>query len=357
VTGSEDLFARALRVIPGGVNSPVRAFKDVGGNPVFIESAQGANLNDVDGRSFVDFCMAFGPLIFGHGDPDVRAATTRALQKGWSFGTAETASLELAELITANIPWVDSVRFVNSGTEAVMSAIRLARAATHRAKILKFDGCYHGHSDAMLIRAGSGLAGTSRPDSAGVPDSISADTLIAPLDDESALENIFDVHGAEIAAVIIEPVVLSPNSVISEQVDPQRLEEIFDLLEDKLEVAMRDHIRITDKRGPGVMRYRIAISGVNAVKRDPRWFEYSPITFAATQVASAAGMRDDVVELFVEAELTDSVTGNVISSAVRKGHSSEGVGQGEPITEDQVDSLLQQWADSADTYLSNLKKR
>jgi len=162
---------------------------------------------------------------------------------------------------------------------------------------------------------------------------------------------------ADYNAVIIEPVVLSPNSVISEQVDPQRLEEIFDSLEDKLEVAIRDHISITDKRGPGVMRYRIAISGVNAVKRDPRWFEYAPITFAATQVASAAGMRDDVVELFVEAELTDSVTGNVISSAIRKGHSSEGVGQGEPITEDQVDSLLQQWADSADTYLSNLKNR
>lgn len=206
MTGSEDLFARALRVIPGGVNSPVRALKEVGGNPVFIESARGVNLNDVDGRSFVDFCMAFGPLIFGHADPDVREATTQALEKGWSFGTAETVSLELAELISTNIPWVDSVRFVNSGTEAVMSGIRLARAATHRAKILKFDGCYHGHSDAMLIRAGSGLAGTTRPDSAGVPDSISADTLIAPLDDESALEIIFDAHGTEIAAVIIEPV-------------------------------------------------------------------------------------------------------------------------------------------------------
>jgi glutamate-1-semialdehyde 2,1-aminomutase len=206
VTGSEDLFTRALRVIPGGVHSPVRAFKGVGGKPVFIESAQGATLTDVDGRSFVDFCMAFGPLIFGHADPDVREATTRALEKGWSFGTAETVSLELAELICANIPWIDSVRFVNSGTEAVMSAIRLARAATGRNKLLKFDGCYHGHADSMLIRAGSGLAGTARPDSAGVPDSVSAETLIAPLDDEPALENIFDMHGGEIAAVIIEPV-------------------------------------------------------------------------------------------------------------------------------------------------------
>jgi glutamate-1-semialdehyde 2,1-aminomutase len=206
VTTSDELFERALRVIPGGVNSPVRAFGDVGGTPIFIDSASGAMLTDVDGRSYVDFCMAFGPLILGHADPDVREATTRTLEKGWSYGAAETASLELAELITSNIEWVDSIRFVNSGTEAVMSAIRLARAATGRTKVLKFDGCYHGHTDAMLIRAGSGLAGASHPDSAGVPDAVSADTLVAPLDDELALEKIFDTHGAKLAAVIIEPV-------------------------------------------------------------------------------------------------------------------------------------------------------
>ena len=206
MTESEDLFARALRVIPGGVHSPVRAFKNVGGTPIFIDSAKGATLTDVDGRSYIDFCMAFGPLILGHTDPDVREATVRALERGWSYGAAEKTSLELAELIIGNIPWVDSVRFVNSGTEAVMSAIRLARAATGRDKLLKFEGCYHGHSDAMLIRAGSGLAGAARPDSAGVPDAVSGDTLIAALDDETALENIFDAHGANIAAVIIEPV-------------------------------------------------------------------------------------------------------------------------------------------------------
>jgi glutamate-1-semialdehyde 2,1-aminomutase len=206
MTGSDDLFERARRVIPGGVHSPVRAFSSVGGSPVFVESAQGATLTDVDGRDYIDFCMAFGPMILGHADPDVRDAVVRALDKGWSYGTAETASLELAELISANIPWIDSVRFVNSGTEAVMSAIRLARAATDRNKVVKFDGCYHGHVDAMLIRAGSGLAGSAQPDSAGVPNAISADTLVAPLDDEQALEKIFDLHGPEIAAVIIEPV-------------------------------------------------------------------------------------------------------------------------------------------------------
>jgi len=161
---------------------------------------------DVDGNTFVDYCMAFGPLIFGHADSDVKTAVSEALERGWSYGAAESVSLELAEIIVGNIAWIDSVRFVNSGTEAVMTAIRLARAATGRDKILKFDGCYHGHSDAMLIRAGSGLAGETRPASAGVPDSIRNDTLIAPLADIQAVESIFESQGGAIAAVIIEPV-------------------------------------------------------------------------------------------------------------------------------------------------------
>jgi glutamate-1-semialdehyde 2,1-aminomutase len=206
VSHSEDLYQRALRVIPGGVHSPVRAFKHVGGTPLFTASASGATLKDVDGRSYIDFCMAFGPLIFGHADPDVCEATTRALNNGWSYGTAEETSLELAELITSRIGWIDTIRFVNSGTEAVMSAIRLARAATGKTRILKFDGCYHGHSDAMLMRAGSGLAGDTVPDSEGIPDSVRGDTIVAPLDDEQALTDIFDACGAQIAAVIVEPV-------------------------------------------------------------------------------------------------------------------------------------------------------
>jgi glutamate-1-semialdehyde 2,1-aminomutase len=161
---------------------------------------------DVDGNRYVDYCMAFGPLIFGHADVDVKTAVKNALERGWSYGAVESASLELAEMITGNIPWIDSVRFVNSGTEAVMTAVRLARAATGRDKILKFDGCYHGHSDAMLICAGSGLAGKARPASAGIPDNVSKDTLIAPLDDVHAIEKIFKSHTGAIAAVIIEPV-------------------------------------------------------------------------------------------------------------------------------------------------------
>jgi glutamate-1-semialdehyde 2,1-aminomutase len=203
--GSEELFSRARRVSPGGVHSPVRAFRGVGGTPRFMTAGSGAYLRDVDGRNYLDFCMAFGPLILGHADPQVRLAAEAALARGWSLGTAEPYSLELAELITARVPWVESIRFVNSGTEAVMSALRVARAATGRSKILKFEGCYHGHADSMLLRAGSGLAEAPLPDSAGLAPDVLQQTLICPLDDEAAVEALFARHAGEIAAVIIEP--------------------------------------------------------------------------------------------------------------------------------------------------------
>lgn len=203
--GSAALFARARRVSPGGVHSPVRAFRGVGGIPRFMSGSSGAFLRDVDGREYLDFCMAFGPLILGHSDPGVRAAAEAALARGWSLGTAEPYSLELAELITGSIPWIESIRFVNSGTEAVMSALRVARAATGRSKILKFEGCYHGHADAMLLRAGSGLAEAACPDSAGLAPQAAEETLVAPLDDLAALESLFAARGPELAAAIIEP--------------------------------------------------------------------------------------------------------------------------------------------------------
>jgi glutamate-1-semialdehyde 2,1-aminomutase len=202
---SEELYARALQVAPGGVHSPVRAFRSVGGTPVFMTGGKGARLTDVDGREYLDFCMAFGPLILGHGNEAVRNAVIEALGRGWSLGTAEPYSLELGEYICSRIPWVQNLRFVNSGTEAVMSALRVARAATGRSKILKFEGCYHGHADAMLLRAGSGLADTPVPDSAGLGAEVVRETVVAPLDDEQALEAIFANHGRELAAAIIEP--------------------------------------------------------------------------------------------------------------------------------------------------------
>ena len=202
---SQALFERALRVAPGGVHSPVRAFRGVGGVPRFIREASGCRLVDADGNTYIDFCMSWGPLLFGHQDPEVRAATLDAISRGWSYGAAEAGSLELAELITARLRWVEKIRFVNSGTEAVMSALRVARAATGRSKVLKFEGCYHGHVDSMLVKAGSGLAEMASPDSAGVAQAVASDTLVAPLDDEASVQKIFEVHGKNIAALIIEP--------------------------------------------------------------------------------------------------------------------------------------------------------
>ncbi len=217
-SGSEQWFERAKRVTPGGVDSPVRAFKGVGGTPRFIESAKGVHLYDVDGNQLVDYCMSWGPLIFGHRDSEIELAIKAALEHGWTFGTAAPYSVELAELITTALPFVQKIRFVNSGTEAVMSALRVARGATKRDKIVKFDGCYHGHVDSLLIRAGSGLAEMSAPDSAGVTAALAADTIVAPLNDESALTQIFEKHGKQIAALIIEP--LPANNGLL----PQRLE-------------------------------------------------------------------------------------------------------------------------------------
>jgi glutamate-1-semialdehyde 2,1-aminomutase len=169
-----------------------------------MQSAKGTSLIDIDGNRYTDYCMAWGPLITGHQDPDVKEAVSQALSRGWAYGTAEPLSLELAEFITQNVPWVQKVRFVNSGTEAVMAALRVARAATGRTKILKFDGCYHGHADSMLVRAGSGLAEMASPDSAGVSQNVAAETVVVPLDNPAALEEAFHLHGKEIAAVIIE---------------------------------------------------------------------------------------------------------------------------------------------------------
>lgn len=199
------LFARSLLVAPGGVHSPVRAFHSVGGLPIFMARASGARLTDVTGREFIDFCQSFGPLVLGHRDPDVQAAAIAAVEDGWTFGCCEPYSLALAEWMTAAVPWIDRIRFVSSGTEAVMSALRVARAATGRSRVLKFDGCYHGHADGMLVKAGSGLAGLAIPSSAGVSRAVADETLVASLDDDAELDRVFDAHGAGLAAAIVEP--------------------------------------------------------------------------------------------------------------------------------------------------------
>jgi glutamate-1-semialdehyde 2,1-aminomutase len=203
---SEDLFARAQRVIPGGVNSPVRAFKAVGGTPRFIARAQGARVWDADGRSYVDYLGSWGPMILGHAHPAVVEAVARAARDGTSYGAPCAAEVELAERVTRVVPSMQKVRFVSSGTEAAMSALRLARGFTGRRKILKLEGCYHGHADALLVAAGSGVATLGIPGSPGVPEGTVADTVVAPYNDVGAAERAFAAHGADLAAVIVEPV-------------------------------------------------------------------------------------------------------------------------------------------------------
>lgn len=206
MTRSEMLFSEAVKVIPGGVNSPVRAFGSVGETPRFIASAKGAHMTDVDGNTYLDFVGSWGPMILGHNHPAVLEAVLEACQEGLSFGAATEREVEMAELICSLVPSIEMVRMVNSGTEAVMSAIRAARGFTGRSKIVKFAGCYHGHSDSMLVKAGSGVMTGGIPDSAGVPEGCTKDTLTAVYNDLKSVEEFFDAFGSEIAAVIVEPV-------------------------------------------------------------------------------------------------------------------------------------------------------
>ncbi len=203
---SAELYERACRVIPGGVNSPVRAFRAVGGTPLFIARGSGQFLFDADGREYLDFVGSWGPLILGHAHPAVLDAVGNAIRNGTTFGAPCAGEVELAERLVASYPGLEQVRFVSSGTEAVMSAIRLARAFTGRDLILKFSGCYHGHADHLLVAAGSGLATFGRPSSAGVPEAFTACTRVLPLDDDAAVRELFAREGDRIAAVIIEPV-------------------------------------------------------------------------------------------------------------------------------------------------------
>jgi glutamate-1-semialdehyde 2,1-aminomutase len=206
MTRSEALFDRACQLLPGGVNSPVRAFKAVGGSPVFIDRANGARVFDVDGREYVDYLGSWGPMILGHAHPTVIEAIRHAAERGTSYGAPCPAEVELAERVVRALPSIEKVRFVSSGTEAAMSALRLARGFTGRDKIVKFEGCYHGHADALLAAAGSGVATLAIPGSPGVPAGTVADTLLAPYNDGAAVSALFDRHGHEIAAVIVEPV-------------------------------------------------------------------------------------------------------------------------------------------------------
>jgi glutamate-1-semialdehyde 2,1-aminomutase len=206
-TRSTQWFSRAVEITPGGVSSPVRAFRSVGGQPFFVDRAEGCRLWDVDGNAYIDYVLSWGPLIFGHARAELVEAVREAALHGTSYGAPIPAEVELAELVREFVPSMEMVRFVSSGTEATMSAIRLARAYTGRDMFLKFEGCYHGHADSFLVKAGSGVATLGLPNSPGVPAALSELTLTAPFNDLDAVREIFRVHGGRIAAVILEPVV------------------------------------------------------------------------------------------------------------------------------------------------------
>jgi glutamate-1-semialdehyde 2,1-aminomutase len=221
-----ELFERARRVIPGGVNSPVRAFRAVGGTPRFIARAEGPYLFDVEGKRYIDYIGSWGPMILGHRHPAVEDAVHRAVAEGLSFGAPTEREVELAEVILRHVPSMEQVRLVSSGTEAAMSALRLARGATGRSSIVKFEGCYHGHADALLVKAGSGLATFGHPTSAGVPEAVVRDTLVLEYNNVAQLDEAFDLHGPKIACVVIEPIAGNMNFVRASLPFMRRLREL-----------------------------------------------------------------------------------------------------------------------------------
>jgi glutamate-1-semialdehyde 2,1-aminomutase len=282
---SGEYFERALRVAPGGVHSPVRAFRGVGGTPIFFRSAQGGTMTSVEGREYIDFCQSFGPLMLGHRDPEVLEAVEEMISTAWSFGACEPYSLELAEWITSRLPWVEKLRFVSSGTEAVMSALRVARAATDRNRILKFEGCYHGHSDSLLVKAGSGLAGASASSSAGVSANVAGETLVAPLDDEDTVRRIFAEHGSEIAAVILEPLPANYGLLIQRR---EFLDETVRLARDHGSLVIFDEV---------ISGFRVALGGMAQVLGvRPDLVTYGKVIGGGFPVACYGG-RSDLMDL------------------------------------------------------------
>lgn len=223
---SAELYAKAKTYFPGGVNSPVRAFKSVYGTPLFIQKGDGCNVWDADGNQFIDFCGSWGPLILGHNNAKVREKVTEVMQNGMSFGAPTALENELADLIISNNKFVEKIRFTSSGTEAVMSAIRLARGFTGRDKIIKFEGCYHGHTDSLLVKAGSGLVTFGETSSAGVPKSFAAETIVIPLNDTAAVEQAFAQFDGQVAAVIIEGIPANNGLLMQDLEYVQFLEKI-----------------------------------------------------------------------------------------------------------------------------------
>lgn len=236
---SEELFKKAKNYFPGGVNSPVRAFRSVGGTPLFIEKGKGAHIWDADGNEYIDFCCSWGPLILGHAHPVVVAAIKESVERGSSFGAPTELENKLAELILSNNKYIEKMRFVSSGTEAVMSAIRLARGYTKRTKILKFEGCYHGHSDSLLVKAGSGLVTFGNTSSAGVPEAFVKETIVVSLNNKEAVKKAFSDFKDQIACVIIEPIPANNGLLLQ---DKEYLQFLRDICTDNKTLLLFDEV-------------------------------------------------------------------------------------------------------------------
>ena len=254
---SHTLYQEAQQLLPGGVNSPVRAFRGVGGEPIFIDSARGPYLFDVDGNRYLDYVQSWGPMILGHTHPSVVEAVIEASKRGFSFGAPTEAESELAKMVIESVPSIEMVRFVNSGTEATMSTLRLARAYTGRHKIIKFSGCYHGHADMLLVQAGSGVATMGLPDSPGVPPEATGNTLIAPYNNIEAVETLFHTYPTEIAAVIVEPVAANMGLVLPQ---PGFLEQLRSLTKAYGALLIFDEVMTGFRVALGGMQERVGIT-------------------------------------------------------------------------------------------------
>jgi glutamate-1-semialdehyde 2,1-aminomutase len=254
---SEEIYARACEVMPGGVSSPVRAYRSVGGTPRVIERARGAYVTDVDGNELLDFVGSWGPLVLGHANPATLAAITLAAERGTTFGAPTPFEVDLAERIIAMHPALERVRFVSSGTEAVMSAVRTARGYTERDLILKFSGCYHGHADHLLVAAGSGLATFGTPSSAGVPAAFAEQTAVLPLDDVTALESFFEARGSQLACVLIEPAPANNGLLLQRQ---GYLEQLRTLCDDHGVLLIFDEVITGFRLGPGGFSERCGVT-------------------------------------------------------------------------------------------------
>lgn len=279
-TISRQLFEKAQVVIPGGVNSPVRACHNVDSHPLFIAEAHGCHLTDVDGRQYIDFVLSWGPMILGHDEPSVTRAVCDAAHRGTSYGAPCPDEVALAEAVVAAMPGLEMVRMVNSGTEATMSALRLARAATKRDKVLKFVGCYHGHADPFLAAAGSGLATFSIPGTPGVPEAVVADTLLAPYNDLDAVKECFARHGGSIAAIIVEPVAANMGLVLPK---PGFLEGLRAICDQYQSLLIFDEV---------ITGFRAAFGGAQArFKIDPDLTTFGKIIGGGLPVGAFGGKR------------------------------------------------------------------